>query len=111
MLEALAFLTELVLLGLLSWAGVLLGGSTLTEVVAAVGLPLAAAVIWSVWMAPTSARRLADPGRLVAQIALFTASGAVLAAAGRWPVGLAFAVAASAIFAATRRRPPPESRH
>ena len=103
--STLSFLCELALLGLLALAGTRLGGSTATEIVAAVGLPLAAAAVWSVWMAPTSDRRLADPGRLIAQIVLFDASGALLAATGLWPLGLAFALVASAIFAATRRLP------
>ena len=54
------------------------------------------------WMAPTSTRRLGDPARLVAQIALFTAPGALAALAGHPFWGPGFAVVAVVVFVLAR---------
>lgn len=101
----LSFVLELAMLALLAYAGWRIGTATATRLVAAIGFPVVAVVVWGRWMAPTSRARLADPGRLVAQVALFVASGALLAAADRAWVGVGFAVLASAVFALTRRVP------
>jgi hypothetical protein len=57
---------------------------------------LAAAGVWGRWMAPTSGHRLADPARLLAEAAFFTAAGVALGATGRGLHGVALAVAAVA---------------
>jgi Protein of unknown function (DUF2568) len=57
---------------------------------------LAAAAVWGRWMAPTSRHRLADPARLLAEVAFFAAAGAALAVTGRALLGAALAVAAVA---------------
>jgi Protein of unknown function (DUF2568) len=57
---------------------------------------LAAAAVWGRWMAPTSRHRLADPARLLAEAAFFTAAGTALALTGRSGLGAALAVAAVA---------------
>lgn len=98
----LAFICELALLALLiavghglvdGWAGWLLG-VTVTAVTV---------LIWSRWMAPTSAHRLDDPARMIAQAGLFVASAVLAAAAGLLWWGVGFAVVATATFAMTRR--------
>jgi uncharacterized protein DUF2568 len=58
-----------------------------------VATPLAAAVVWGLWIAPKATRRLRDPARLVVELMLFGAAGAALAAAGH-------AVAAAVFLAA-----------
>ena len=57
---------------------------------------LAAAGVWGRWMAPTSRRRLADPARLLAEAAFFTAAGVALGGTGRGLLGAAFAAVAVA---------------
>jgi hypothetical protein len=47
-------------------------------------------------MAPTSRHRLADPARLLAEVAFFTAAWAALALTGRGALGVALAAAAAA---------------
>jgi hypothetical protein len=101
--ELLAFLCELAMLALLAVAGAGLPDGTWARVVLAVALPVVAIAVWSRWMAPTSTERLADPPRLIVQIVLFLLTGALLTMAGHPVWGVAFAVAATAVFAATRR--------
>jgi hypothetical protein len=102
MVLVVAFLCELAMLVTLCVAGTGLGSSTGGHVALAVVLPVVAAVIWSVWMAPSSRRRLADPARLIAQIALFGLTGVLAAVAGRVAWGVAFAVVAIVVFVLTR---------
>jgi hypothetical protein len=98
----LSFCCELAMLALLAVAGWSLGTAGATRVLLAVVLPLSAIAVWAVWMAPTSRRRLADPARLVAQIALFAVVGVLLAWSGHPAWGIGFAIGASVIFALTR---------
>ena len=51
------------------------------NVVLGIAAPLAAAVVWGLWIAPKASRRLRDPARLVVELVLFGAAGAALAAA------------------------------
>jgi Protein of unknown function (DUF2568) len=98
----LSFCCELAMLVLLAVAGWSLGTAGATRLLLAVVLPAAAIAVWAVWMAPTSRRRLADPARLVAQIALFAVVGVLLAWSGHSAWGISFAIGASVIFALTR---------
>ncbi|WP_435738318.1 YrdB family protein [Cellulosimicrobium sp. PMB13] len=108
--DVLAFLCELALVVLLVVAGWRLGTSTglaaplpvLLGVLLALALPAAAIAVWGRWLAPRAARRLSQPWRLDAQIAVFVASGLVVAAAGLvwWGVGLA--LVGTTAFALTR---------
>jgi hypothetical protein len=56
--------------------------------------PLAAAAIWGRWMAPRSQHRLADPARLVAELAFFGAAAAAFAAVGAPVIAAVYAVVA-----------------
>ncbi len=96
--EVLAFLCELAMLVLLVIAGCRLGSSTLTRTVLAIVLPLVAAVIWAVLLAPTSPRRLPTPSRIAVQVAIFTATGALVAASGLVLAGTVFAAVAIVAF-------------
>ncbi|MBD5785195.1 YrdB family protein [Cellulosimicrobium terreum] len=96
--DVLAFLSEVALVALLGMAGWRLGSSTgpaptlpvLLGVLLALALPATAVAVWARWLAPRAARRLSQPWRLDAQIALFVAAGLVVAASGLvwWGVGL-----------------------
>jgi Protein of unknown function (DUF2568) len=104
-IEILSFVAELAMLALLAVTGAHLGAGTLAfELALAILLPLSAASIWSVWMAPRSPRRLADPGRFGAQVALFGITGVLAGIAGLATLGIAFGVIATALFALTRVR-------
>ena len=51
------------------------------NVVLGIAAPLAAAVVWGLWIAPKATRRLRDPLRLALELLLFGAAGVGLAAA------------------------------
>lgn len=95
--EIIAFACELAMLVLLvaaghglvdGWRGWVLG----------IFLAFVAIGIWSQWMAPRSARRLANPRRFVVQVMLFLTVGLYAAAGGLIWWGIAFAVVAIAAF-------------
>lgn len=103
-LEAVSFLCELSMLVILALAGAAATDSLLGKVMLAVALPVVAAGVWAVWMAPTSGRRLPNPARLYVQVALFAVT-AVVAGAFLVPlVGLVFFVVATAVFGELCRR-------
>jgi Protein of unknown function (DUF2568) len=102
-IQTASFIGELAMLAILGVTGARLGAGTIVlQVALAILLPLFAASIWSVWMAPRSSRRLADPGRLSAQTALFAVTGVLAGLAGLATLGIAFGVTATAVFALTR---------
>jgi hypothetical protein len=103
-LYAASFLLELTMLTVLALSGAAVGESLLVRVAAGVALPVAAAAVWAVWMAPTSTRRLANPRRLVAQVGLFALTGLLAAALLAPWVGAAFFVAATLVFGELARR-------
>jgi Protein of unknown function (DUF2568) len=92
---ALRFALELAALAAFGAWGLHAAGGPARFAVAAAAV-LAAAGVWGRWMAPTSTHRLADPARLLAEAAFFTAAGAALALTGRGALGAALAVAAVA---------------
>jgi hypothetical protein len=94
----LAFGCELAMLATFAVTGWQLVSSLLLQLVLAVALPLVVAGIWAIWMAPTSARRLTNPTRLIAEIGLFVISGAGLAAVGHPGWGLAVAAVSAVDF-------------
>jgi hypothetical protein len=64
---------------------------------------LAAATVWGMWVAPRARRRLADPARLLVELAFFAAAGVALALTGRVALGTALTVAAAANAGLLRR--------
>lgn len=72
----------------------------------AVAAPVALLLAWERFVAPRSPRRLADPGRLVVEVALFTGVGALVTASGRPLVGVAFVVISVATAVAVRQGGP-----
>ncbi len=98
---ALAFLLELVALGLLGWGGWLLGGTGALRVVLAVALPAVAAVLWGLFAAP-QATFPSTGGRLAVQLLVLGGAAVVLALAvsPRWGAALAVVVVANLVVAA-----------
>ena len=77
----LRFLLELVMFVGLAWAAAALVPGRWPSIAAAVLAPVVAIVLWGALIAPGSGRRLAEPARLVVELALFAATGGVVAAA------------------------------
>jgi hypothetical protein len=100
--DALSFLCEIALLATLVVAGSRSGHGLPMRILLAAALPILAVAIWGVWMAPTSRRRLDDPRRYVAQLAVFgvTAGLCIEADLALW--GIALAVVAAVVFGLTR---------
>lgn len=100
-LDVAVFVDELLLLAVLAVAGAGIGSTGPLRVLLAIVLPVAAAVIWGLWLAPRASRRLRSPASVVAKIALFTAAAVVLGITGAvlwatlfWVVSVALLVAA-----------------
>jgi hypothetical protein len=73
-------LCELALLVALAVWGFHAGSGLAGDLVLGLGAPLLAAVVWGLWVAPASRRRLADPARLLVEVLLFAAGMVALAA-------------------------------
>jgi hypothetical protein len=101
-LELAAFLCELAMLVVLGIAGWGLGNGGLMSIAFCAFYPALAILIWSIWMAPRSARRLADPLRLFLQLAMFAGTAVLCVIAGQPVLGVVFVVVAAATFVATR---------
>jgi hypothetical protein len=102
MVELAAFCCELAMLVVLGIAGWGLGSGGLMGIAFTIFYPALGVLIWSIWVAPRSGRRLPDPLRLLVQLVLFAATGALSAAAGHPILGIVFAVIACGVFVATR---------
>jgi hypothetical protein len=92
---ALRFALELAALAAFGTWGLHAAGGPVRFALAAAAV-LTAAGVWGRWMAPTSRHRLADPARLLAEVAFFTAAGVALGVTGRGLLGVALAVVAVA---------------
>lgn len=88
---ALAFLLELALLAVFAYWGFQAGNSTLAKILLGIGLPLLAALIWGIFMAPNSARRLQGGAYLALKALLFGLAVVALVAVGRTTLGVTFA--------------------
>jgi hypothetical protein len=97
------FLTELALLGGLALAGTQLGGGLALAIVDAILLPVVAAAIWGLFIAPRAPRRLPEPARFLVEFVLFAVTGVVLALVGWVVAGIVLAVAGIGVAALTRR--------
>ena len=58
----------------LGWVGGEIGSSWLVSVLLAIALPVIAAVVWGMFIAPKAPRRLTDPAKLLVELALFAAA-------------------------------------
>jgi Protein of unknown function (DUF2568) len=104
-LDLAVFLVELALLAALAVAG-----SRLVEgasaVVLAVLLPLSAAVLWGLLLAPRASRRLAMPARLFVKLGLVVVAAALLAASDALAWGIGLLVVSGGLIAAGELRSP-----
>lgn len=94
----LAFLAELVALGIFAWWGWTVGGTTFVQVLLAVGLPAVTAVVWGLFAAPT-ATRTTPVVRTVVKVVVFGLAGAALWSLGHpvWAVAFVLVVAANLV--------------
>src|SRR5690348_7304430 len=99
LLDLVVFLTELLLLGVLAVAGARLGSGVVASVLLAVALPVAAAVLWGLLLAPHAARRLHHPQRLVVKIALVAVAATLLGVTGAVVWAIIFGVVVAGVFA------------
>ena len=100
MLQVAVFLDELVLLAAFAVAGARLVDGTSRASRSAAALPLAAAVVWGLLLAPRAQRRLGHPARLVAKLALVAAASLLLVWADLPWWGAIFFVASAALLTA-----------
>jgi hypothetical protein len=91
---ALRFLLELAALAGLAYWGAHTGGGALA-VLLAVAAPLAAAVVWGLWCAPKSARRLPQPARTVVEASVFGLGAGGFADAGQGVLAAVFVAVAA----------------
>jgi Protein of unknown function (DUF2568) len=98
--DVLRFSLEMAMLAALAVSGFELGDGAWGWVLG-IGLPLLAAGVWGVALAPKSERRVSDPARLAFELLLFGAAAAALVAAGHPALGVVFAVLVLAHLALT----------
>jgi hypothetical protein len=94
------FVLELCTLAALGYGGFEIASGWLAWVLA-VALPLAAAVIWGMFIAPKARRPTVDPVRIVLEGGLFGAAGVALVAAGQTTLGTVLWIAAAVHLALT----------
>ncbi|MFI7059812.1 YrdB family protein [Kribbella sp. NPDC050124] len=92
----LAFLAELVALGIFAWWGWTASGTTAVQLLLAIGLPAVTAVVWGLFAAPT-ATRTTPVVRTVVKVIVFGLAGAALLSLGHpvWAVAFVVVVAAN----------------
>lgn len=88
----LAFFLELGVLVALGYWGFQVGQGTIAKIGLGIGAPVVAAVVWSLFGAPTAVWHLYDPWRLILYIVFFGSAALALYAAGQHILGVAFAL-------------------
>jgi hypothetical protein len=96
------FLSELAMLAGLGVAGYRLGDGVVFSIVDAVLLPVVAAALWGLFIAPRARRRLPEPARFVVELVLFAVTGLVLALSGLLVTGIVVGAAGVGFAALTR---------
>ena len=89
---ALSFLLELAMLVAFGYWGFNTGDSTLVHILFGLGIPVIAIVIWSIYNAPMSKRRLPRTPRTILEVVMFSLAALALAAAGQTTWAVLFAV-------------------
>ncbi|MEP7290778.1 MAG: YrdB family protein [Chloroflexota bacterium] len=89
---ALAFLLELVAVGAFAYFGFTVSDSTLLNVVLGIGLALLSIVLWGIFAAPKSTRRLRGNALLIFKLVFFALSVIALVLAGSVTLGIVFGV-------------------
>ncbi|HZX08971.1 YrdB family protein [Kribbella sp.] len=90
----LAFLVELLALGLFALWGWATGGTTATRILLAVGLPVIAAVLWGLFASPKATR--GQVLRWTVKVLVFGLAGAALWSLGHPLLGVVFVVVVAA---------------
>jgi hypothetical protein len=90
-----AFLVELVALGIFAWWGWETGGTTLVRWLLAIALPAVTAVLWGLFAAPT-AKRGTPVLRTVVKVLVFGLAGAALWSLGHPVAAVAFVLLVAA---------------
>jgi hypothetical protein len=80
---ALSFLLELAMLVAFGYWGFNTGDSTLVHILFGIGLPVIAIIIWSIYNAPMSKRRLPRTPRTILEVVMFSLAALMLALAGQ----------------------------
>ena len=103
--ESLALIVELAMLGGLAWWGATVHGAIAVRVLLAVGAPLAAGVIWSLFAAPRARIRTSLLGVLAVKAVLFGLAALAAYAAGLHVLAIVVGIVAflSACLAAVDR--------
>jgi hypothetical protein len=89
---ALAFLLELAVLAALGYWGLSTGVGTLARIGLGIGIPVVAVVVWALFGAPRSARRLQGVGLLILRVIFFGSAVVALVAASQPLLGILFAL-------------------
>ena len=92
-LLALRFVAELALLAALAWGGGHLSDSTPISLLAAVLLPVLAALAWGRWVAPKAGHRLRDPARAAVELVVFMVAFVLLTRSDPQPETIGWALA------------------
>ncbi|MGE5224849.1 MAG: YrdB family protein [Omnitrophica WOR_2 bacterium] len=88
----LAFLLELAMLAAFAYWGFHTGQTTILKIGLGIGIPLLAAVIWGLVMAPNSSRRLQGTAYLALKLVLFGLAVVALILTGNDTLGIVFGV-------------------
>ena len=80
---ALSFLLELVMLFAFGYWGFNTGDSTIIHILFGVGIPVIAIIIWSIYNAPQSKRRLPRTPRTILEVIMFGLGALAFAALGQ----------------------------
>jgi hypothetical protein len=91
----LAFLAELVALGIFAWWGWDAASGTALKLVLAIGLPVVAAVVWGLFAAPTASRGT-PVVRTIVKVVVFGLAGAALWSLGHPLLAVIFVVVVAA---------------
>ena len=89
---ALSFILELCLLAALGYWGFKTGGTTVVQLILCLGVPLLTAVVWGIFLAPASARRLREPLHLILEVLIFAIAIVALYTAGQPILAVIFGV-------------------
>ena len=90
---AAAFVLELCALGIIAYWGFNASENTLLRILLGVSAPLSIAVIWGIFLAPKSSRRLKDPALSLAKLVIFGLAAAALVASGQATTAAIFTAA------------------
>jgi len=89
------FLLELAALGALAWWGAGAAGGALASILLGAGLPLAAATLWGLFVAPRRRHEIPRAGRFVLQVLVLGGAAAALVAGDHPALGVALAAASA----------------